>query len=98
MRTVWTGVVTTATRSPALVPCPRVCNVRSARQTNATRESTTTPRRFTRWDLEATPLRRNRHLLQQVHLVEDPSGAERHARERVLTHRHRQVRFLTQQV
>src|SRR5262245_6465973 len=93
--------------SPALpVPPPRVCTVSSSNDASSTDASSTYRRALT----ASSPSRRprplrsgcrrsggDRHLLQEVELVEDLPRAERHARERVVTHRDRQIRLLTEQ-
>src|SRR5207244_10625405 len=78
---------------------PRVWTVSSSRQAATTVPSTRTPRIFTLLtSAPRVPLGGDRDLLQQVELVEHLAGAERHARERIFTRRHRQIRLLPQQV
>src|SRR5688572_4793979 len=93
--TVCTGVVKIASASEAPAARPRICKVRRSRQTPATMPSNTSARILT---VNPPRLRGDRDLLQQIELVRDLAGAERHARQRILTRRHRKVCLLPQQV
>src|SRR5437762_5319162 len=93
------GVVTTASASAAPPTLPRIWSVRSSRQTPAMMPSSASARILTSTspggDLR---LRGDGDLLQQIELVQHLAGAERHARQRILTRRHRQVGLLPQQM
>src|SRR2546428_13448586 len=90
--TVWTGVVTTASASEAPPTWPRIWSVRNSRQTPATMPSSASARILTSTspggDLR---LRGDGDLLQQIELGQHLAGAERHARQRILALRPRQV-------
>src|ERR1051325_1411182 len=92
-----TGVVTMASASEAPAMCPRIWSVRSSRQTAATVPSSTIARIFT-VDPRTNGSGRDGHLLEQVQLVEHLAGSQRHAGERILALRDRQVRFLAQEM
>src|SRR5207244_12873504 len=95
--TVWTGVVTTASASAAPPTLPRIWSVRSSRQTPAMMPSSASARILTSTspggDLR---LRGDGDLLPQIERVQHLAGAERHARQRILPRRHRQVGLLPQ--
>src|SRR5690242_10510077 len=109
MRTsrLWTGVTATVTRSPARpVPPPRVCTVRSSRDTSSTASRIPYLRTLT----APSPLRPisarlargrrsggDRHFLEKLELVQHLAGAERHAGEGVVPDRDREIRLLSQE-
>src|SRR5690349_15150202 len=109
MRTsrLWTGVTAMVTSSLARpVPPPRVWTVSRSRDTSSTASRMPYLRTLTApspsGPISARPARGrrsggDRHLLQQLELVEDLPGSERHARQRIVTHRDRQIGLLPEQ-
>src|SRR5215470_9235782 len=97
-RTVCTGVVTTASASEASPARPRICSVRSIRQTPAMMPSSANARILTSTPWRLLRLRGDRDLLQQIELVQHLARPERDARQRIFARRHRQVGLLPQQV
>src|SRR5215470_20453709 len=105
VRTTCTGVVRIDSTSAARpVPPPRVCTVRSTRQTKSTTTRSPYLRTFTeghppgdRPSARGAGLGRDRHLLQKIELIEHLAGAEGHARQRIVAHGDRQVRLLAEQ-
>src|SRR5262245_51061140 len=84
--TVWKGVVTSESASAAPLPLtPRVCTVRSSRQTATINSRSAYFRNLTDGPQgRDRGLRRDRDLLEEIHLVQDLAGAEGHAGQRIV--------------
>src|SRR5690349_2490328 len=106
-RRLWTGVTAIVTSSPARpVPPPRVWTVNSRRETSSTASripylpTLTAPSPLR--PIGARPARGrrsggDRHFLEKLQLVQNLAGAQRHAGQRIVADRDRQIRLLSQQ-
>src|SRR5512143_1752328 len=109
MRRPWTGVTRRAITSGARpVPPPRVCTVRSRRQTRRTETRSPYLRTLTATLPSGTMpaggpassprSSREGYLLQEIQLVQHLPGAEGHAGERIIGHRDGEIGLLAQEL